>query len=180
MSDDSRKIRPSTPTMPFAPSRPSRGSDPTLRATVRASVEHVDHAVNQHERQRTRTDPQLATDHLARHEAERRASILARHERELEQHEGAVHGLGRHVDERLSAQDRALVVLFRELGIEDRLPPEIRQSVPPPPPGELVKPPKPKLTKIERDTRAGTNGTYAAIVLIVLQLLLEALRHGGH
>lgn len=161
--------------MAFAPPRPARASNPSLRATVRATVDHVDHAIEQHERRRTKTDPQLA-----RHEEARRASIVDRHEAELRQHEGAVHGLGRHVDERLSAQDRALVVLFRELGIEDRLPPEIRQSEPPPPPGAIAKPPKPKLTKIERDTRAGTHGTYAAIVLIVLQLLLEALRHGGH
>ncbi len=166
--------------MPFAPPRPQRVSDPSLRATVRASVEHVDHAVEQHERQRLRTDPELRHDTLARHEEARRASIVDRHERELQQHEGAVHGLGRHVDERLSAQDRALVIIARELGIEDMLPPQIRQSDPPPAPGELARPQKPKLTKIERDTRAGTHGTYAAIVLIVLQLLLEALRHGGH
>jgi hypothetical protein len=146
----------------------------------------------EHESRRSPPDRETAARILEENEARRRASMVDRHEKELEQREGAWQGFARHVADVQTGTNAALVVIARHLGIEESLPPQVRASNRPPklppvgPNGEPLPPPKPeppKLDAIGHDAKAGTQATYVTLATTIALIVLEALRmlqNGGH
>jgi hypothetical protein len=75
----------------------------------------------------------------------------------------------------LDAQSACLVLLARHLGIDDRLPPAVARSEPPPPLGRAPER-RALLPRIAHDAYRSKAWTVAAVILLSLELALEVLR----
>lgn len=122
------------------------------------------------------------------------------HEHTVDTHMAAIatHLARRESFERVTAEQRtaferdaaiAIALLAREMGVGDRLPAGLRRSLPPPPP-----PPAPGTTApsprvpvhvnarksaqaAQSAAQSGARATALGVVILLCQLLLEALRH---
>lgn len=140
----------------------------------------IDRSLVEHESRRPPPDAVTAERMLRENEARRRSSMVDEHERKLAVQEGAFQGFARHVHDVQQGTNAAIVVIARHMGIENKLPPQVRASNRPPP--QFGPPPEPKLDAIGKDTKAGTHATYAAVVLAIINttllIILELLKRG--